>query len=308
MPYAIAAAAVAAGGAVYSANQSKKAAAQQGAASDSAIAAQNAQFATTREDNAPFLRTGTAANTRLAALLGISPGVMSKPREEAEWIADNYRNGVGVTPGLRKLSPEQGYEDYLNKFVPEMSPESAADLSGSPLLRKFTQADLEADPVYNSGLKFGADQGAAAINARATQAGNYDSGATLKALTRFGNDYGSTKANESYNRFTSDQNNIFNRLSGVSGTGQVATNQVATAGTNAANNISSDLIGAGNARAAGIVGGANAWGNAGANINSTLNNYQNNQLLQQLLAQNNSQQTPYFKYAGYDASGGNAYG
>ena len=91
------------------------------------------------------------------------------------------------------------------------------------LTRKFNANDLANDPVYNSGLKFGLDQGTGALNQRAIANGSYDSGATLKALTRFANDYGSTKANESYNRFNTDNTNTYNRLAGVSGAGQTAT-------------------------------------------------------------------------------------
>lgn len=152
------------------------------------------------------------------------------------------------------------------------------------LARNFTMADRDADPVYQSGLQFGLDEGRNAINARAIGAGGYDSGATLKALTRYGNDYGSTKANESYNRFNNNQSTIYNRLAGVSGSGQTATNQVQAAGTNMANQVS-DLYGQGaNARAAGIVGGSNAWGSAAQGINSSLNNYNSNRTLQALLA------------------------
>jgi hypothetical protein len=112
----------------------------------------------------------------------------------------------------------------------------------------------------------------------------YDSGATLKALTQFGNDYGSTKANESFNRYNAQNDSIFNKLSGVSGTGQVATQQVGAAGANMANNVSGSIEGAGNARAAGIVGGANAWNNAIGGGFNAYNNYQQNDILRKLLS------------------------
>jgi hypothetical protein len=159
------------------------------------------------------------------------------------------------------------------------------------LTKPFTSADLNADPVYNSGLQFGLDQGTKAINARAIAGGNYDSGATLKALTQFGNDYGSTKANDSFNRYQTQQGNTFNRLSGVSGTGQTAVGQVAQAGTNAANTVSGLLTDQGTARSAGIVGGSNAFTNAAGNINSLANNFSSNATLQALLAQ---RQPTYF--------------
>lgn len=161
---------------------------------------------------------------------------------------------------------------------------SAAGGYGS-LLRRFGVQDLNTDPVYQSGLQFGMNQGRDAINARATQAGNYDSGATLKALTRFGNDYGSTKANDSYNRYTTDQSNIYSRLTGQSGSGQTAVGQNVSAGNNATNAITDLTTGAGNARAAGIVGGANAWGTAASGLSGMANNYANSQILERLLSQ-----------------------
>lgn len=147
-----------------------------------------------------------------------------------------------------------------------------ADLMNSGQFgRRFTAADMNADPVYQSGLQFGLNEGTKGINRQAAAGGSMLSGATLKALTRFGNDYGSTKANESYNRFNNDQNAQYNKLAGLSGAGQQATNQISAAGQNMANNISASQIGAGNARASGYVGQANAWNGA---IGQGINAYQ----------------------------------
>jgi len=149
-------------------------------------------------------------------------------------------------------------------------------MNGGEFSRRFTQADMNADPVYQNGLQFGLDQGTQGINRQAAAGGNFLSGATLKALTRFGNDYGSTKANESYNRFNTDQNSQYNKLAGLSGAGQQATNQVSAAGQNMANNVSASQINAGDARASGYMGQAKAWNNAIGNIS---NNWQQNQLM-----------------------------
>ena len=153
---------------------------------------------------------------------------------------------------------------------------------GGELAQRFSASDMESDPVYQSGLKFGLDQGTGAINQRAIAGGSYDSGATLKALTRYANDYGSTKANESYNRFNNDQTNLYNRNAGVSGAGQVATNQVGAQGAQAAGQIGGYLTDAGSARSAGIIGGANAWGQG---ISSAVNNYQSNEWMKRLFPQ-----------------------
>jgi hypothetical protein len=181
--------------------------------------------------------------------------------------------------------------------------DSGTEGSGD-LTRKFTTADLNNDPIYQTSLQFGADQGRDAINARATAGGMYDSGATLKALTRFNSDYAGTKANESFNRFNSSNDSIFNRLAGVSGAGQVASNQVTTAGMNAANNMGNEITGAGNARAASIIGGANAWGNAFGTASGALNNYQSNKRLNALI----EKMPNYNKGGGYPPSNYDPYG
>lgn len=310
-------------------------------AADKAIAAQNGQLGMTRADNAPFLATGTAANARLAQLLGIgdpnaqsrdaaaaAAGIKKPTMDDAatEHLGSHMKTfGTGYTSGSDMAAKDrqvkliydrmmQEYNDKVAAIAPNTgTPGGAVDSSFGSLTKKFTTADLNADPVYNSGLKFGLDRGTEGINSRALASGMYDSGATLKALTQFGNDYGSTKANESFNRYNVANDSIFNKLSGISGTGQVATNQVASAGTNAANNISENITGAGNARAAGIVGGANAWGNAATNANAGYNNYQSNKRLDALLEEqrrrnNGSSGNSQYYYTGDTAAGGNQYG
>jgi hypothetical protein len=168
----------------------------------------------------------------------------------------------------------------------------ANDPAYGSLMRKFSTADMNADPVYQNGLKFGLDQGTQGINRQAAAGGNFLSGATLKALTRFGNDYGSTKANESYNRFNNDQNSQYNKLAGLSGAGQQATNQISAAGANMANQVSQSQINAGDARASGYMGQAKAWNNA---IGQGYNNWQQNQLINQnQLSQANQSSDPIY--------------
>lgn len=279
---------------------SKQAASQQAGAIDRATKTQVSQDALNRQDNAPFLRTGTAANKRLAQLLGISAPAPTWEDAAAEVLNQHkQRYGSGYTDGSDMNAVQAATQRTFDQMTQQYQGENANRPGDyGSLSRKFTSADLAADPVYSSGLQFGLDEGTKGINARAMQAGGYDSGATLKALTRFGTDYGSTKAGESYNRFTNDQNNTFNRLSGVSGTGQVATNQVASSGTNMANNVSNLTTEGGNARAAGIVGGANAWGSAATGVGNAAMNYQNSEFLRKLLAGKSGGFNPSASYGG----------
>lgn len=172
------------------------------------------------------------------------------------------------------------------------------------LSRKFSSADLNADPVYQSGLQFGLDQGVSSINARNIANGTgFDSGATLKQLTRYANDYGTTKANDSYTRFTNDQNNLYQKLSGQASTGLTGANTAANTGVASTNAITGAIEGGANAGAAGIVGGANAW--AGG-LSGAASSFGNSMLLKQLLAQKNPDYSKInFGSAGTpDASGG----
>lgn len=192
---------------------------------------------------------------------------------------------------------EDGFNlaDYNKNLISQSSAANAAntDPAYGSLLKKFDATDLANDPVYNSGLQFGLDQGTGAINQRALQSGGYDSGATLKALTQYANDYGSTKANDAYNRYNTDQTNVYNRLAGISGSGQTASAQVGAAGTNMANQVSNNQTDSGNARAAGIVGGANAWNGAIQSGVGAYNNYNSNQTLQALVGGNSGSNNWY---------------
>jgi len=134
---------------------------------------------------------------------------------------------------------------------------------------------LNADPVYQSGLQFGLGEGEKAINARAIQAGGYDSGATLKALNRFSQDYASTKGAESFNRFITQKGNTYNRLSGIAGSGQNAANMTGNLGAAYGTNAGNTMTGIGNAQAAGQIGVGNA-------ITGGLNNLAGYSMLQQL--------------------------
>lgn len=211
---------------------------------------------------------------------------------------------AGLMAEAQRLYDAQPTASVTAADLPAETYTAAQPFGSSPLLRRVTQADIDADPVYQSGLKFGLDEGTKAVNARAMSSGMYDSGATLKALTRFASDYGSTKAGESAARFSADQGNVYNRLAGLAGTGQTATGtsvnagnstagMLASAGSNAAGNIANMAGEAANARAASIVGGANAWSGAADRAMGGYNNYQSRQMIERILAEKGSKGTAY---------------
>jgi len=165
------------------------------------------------------------------------------------------------------------------------------------LLKGFDQNDLNNDVVYNTGLKFGLDTGTNAINTRAASSGGYGSGAALKALTRFGNDYGTTKAAGAYDRLMNDKNQRYNFLAGQSQMGQNAAAGVGAAGMSAANGIAQNQLAAGNAQSAGMVGSANA---ISGGISDATNAYRWNQLL--------NKGKPAYQTPGYNPTDSYLYG
>lgn len=138
-----------------------------------------------------------------------------------------------------------------------LSGNTKADGYGS-LLDRFNGQDLQNDPGYQFRLQQGQD----ALENSAAARGGLFSGAAGKALTEYGQGFASNEYQNAYNRFKSDQNDTFNRLSGVAGTGQTATQQVGQAGQNYANQAGSNMIGGANAQAAAGLAQGNAWGGA----------------------------------------------
>ena len=133
------------------------------------------------------------------------------------------------------------------------------------LLRNFGASDFQADPGY----QFTLDQGQRGIQNSAAAGGGLLSGATLKALTRFNQDTASNQYQNSYNRFNQNKQQQLNSLFNMAGVGQQAAGMIGQYGMNTSNAVSNNLTslganaanlikGAGDAKAAGIIGGANA--------------------------------------------------
>lgn len=112
------------------------------------------------------------------------------------------------------------------------------------------------------GYQFGLDEGNKSVQASAAARGGLNSGATLKAMFKFGNNYADQQGVTPY----------MNRLATLSGMAPTAAAQTGAAGQNYANQVGNNLQNAGQARAQGIYGSANAWSNFGQQASSALGN------------------------------------
>lgn len=255
----------------------------------------------TREDTAPYRALGSGSANQLAYLLGISssPNGQSGPvgagdlinTDDGAWKPNEYlydnspeyrrawdkyidyhfgtfdeapnsARGTLENAAINRLK-KYGFDiDQFNAEQAQKAEAAKSDPLYGSLTKSFTQDDLDNDLVYQNGLQFGLDEGNKAIENRARALGGYDSGSVLKALTRYGNDYATTKTEGAYNRFTQDKNQKYNFLTGGTSIGQNAVNTDANTGSQLAQALAGQYNAQGNARSAGQIGGANAWGKA----------------------------------------------
>ena len=138
------------------------------------------------------------------------------------------------------------------------------------LTQNFTPQDYLAnkDPGYDFQLKTG---GQALRNADTPGVGSL-SGAALKDLMSFNQGMASTGYENAFNRFQTQQNNVFARLSGIAGLGQNAASNTGTAGTALGTGAGQAQAAAGASRASGIVGTTNAIGGSAVPLAYLMNN------------------------------------
>ncbi len=135
-------------------------------------------------------------------------------------------------------------------------------LKNGYLTQQFDPNSLDANPAYQFALKTG---GQATRNADTPGVGAL-SGAALKDLTAFNVGTANSYENQYFNQFQTQQNNIYQRLSGIAGLGQNAAAGTGKNGAQLGTGAAQAVAGAGASQAAGIVGGANAVGSGASSL------------------------------------------
>lgn len=244
-----------------------------------------------REQLLPQFTTTQTTGGSPGTLSGLSTGAFGLPTNAYTQVGGGFNSpnefgqtavpmgGGAGTQTTQQIVDEQALNAAIEKRLAEQAAAQKAAQAGAEndpaygsLLRRFTMDDFEEDPGY----QFRLDQGEQAINRAAAAAGRYDSGRALKDLTEFNSGLASQEYGNAYNRWNNDMSNIFNRLSGVAGTGQQAVNSLSNLGQSTANNIGNLQTQGGNARASGYVGQANAWNNALGGLANTASGYLSN--------------------------------
>jgi hypothetical protein len=140
----------------------------------------------------------------------------------------------------------------------------------------FTTAQFHNSPGY----QFQLQQGENAVLSNAAATGGVNSGNTLKALTQFGQGTANQDYWNAYNAYVNQQNQRFGQLQTVAGSGQNAAGNLGALGTQVGSSVGNNIVGAGNAAAAGQVGSANA---IAGGINNATSGLSQNYLLYSLM-------------------------
>lgn len=256
---------------------SKEAAKTQEQAGQSAIAEQQREFDIGQKSLAPYQAVGQQALYTLSDYLGLpstgtawQPG-MPTPKGAMSLNEWAQKQGYSMPSGrdwfqseLSQLTP--GYQSYLAS-IPQ---QTTFDPNTGSLLKPFS-FDISQDPGY----QFRLQQGEQAITNRASATGGVSgggdlSGATLKELLRYGQDYASGEYQNAFARDQATKAQQYGFLTGAAGMGQGATTTGVQAGQAFGANVGNTITGIGNAQAAGQVGQANALSGAFGNIGSTV--------------------------------------
>ena len=199
----------------------KSAAGTEAGAAENAQAISQNEFNTITGQEAPYLQSGYGALSQLNYLQGIgTPGT----------------TGANGAPPTASSSPAGGYGSLNQPF-------------NASYMQQYS-------PAYQFQLQQG-QQGV--LNQDASSQGAL-SGAALKDLTSFNQNYANTAFNNAFSQYQTQQNNTYSRLAGIAQLGQAAAGQQATSGTALAGQAAQSATNVGVAQAGGTVGAANALG------------------------------------------------
>lgn len=276
---------------VIQADASKDAARTQRAGASDASAVQQNMYNQSAARQAPYEQAGYAANDTLSRLLGIAPssnrgGISSTGQQAGAFdVAAYLRDNPDVAAGeWSSQNPEEHWKRYgrnegrVGPTIQATQGAGGGDLDAQGyaqdntglatgyLSQTFGPEQFKAgmDPGYQWRVQQG-NQGT--MNSAAAGSGSL-SGPALKALMDYNQGAASQEYGSAFDRFQTQQGNIYQRLSGIANLGQNAAANVGAQGVATGANIGANIVGAANAGAAGQIGAANAYSGALSDLGS----------------------------------------
>lgn len=242
------------GSALLGSSSAKKAADASASADQQAIAELQRQYDTTRSDQAPYRTVGAGALNVLAAMYGLPQyqAGISDPLSYDRWMAtpEGQASIANVDYGgarthvrkqeVRDRASNLAYNNYLNNFKASGG-STGGGARGGPDFSAFYNS-----PDYN----FARTEGQRGVEQSAAARGGAASGNALRALSEFNQGLASQQFG-----------NYYNRMAGLAGIGQSATNNLGQVGAQYASGIAGLQSGIGQTRASGILGQTAPWTN-----------------------------------------------
>jgi hypothetical protein len=168
---------------------------------------------------------------------------------------------------------------------------SAGDAGYGKYAGDFGMSDFTTDPGY----AFRLAEGNKALDRSAAARGGLLSGGAMKAAQRYGQEMGSQEYMNAYNRYQINRANQLEPLQSLMGSGQTGANTLTTAAGQLGANLAENALGAGNARASGYIGQANALTGA---LNQGVNAYTGTQYLNRMTPKPNLSNFAFGSYGG----------
>lgn len=125
------------------------------------------------------------------------------------------------------------------------------------LNRSFSMDDFQKDPGY----QFRLNEGMKALEGSAAARGSLNSGATMKALMGYGQNFASNEYQNAYNRFNNDRTMKYNKLANIAGLGQTTASNLGGQSMQHGMNQGNVHMGMGNAIAAANIAQGNNMSN-----------------------------------------------
>lgn len=255
------------GGGLIASGGAKSAANVQAQAARDAQAAQERMFERQVALQEPFRQGGMAAQNRLFTLLGLDPNAGRPAAPSGGGVQSfntpygtfNFPGGMGGFGGAGAAPATNAQGIVVDPNSPDFG----------KYARDFGMQDFQQDPGY----AFRLSEGQKAIERSAAARGGLQSGSALKAAARFGQDLGSQEYQNAFNRYQINRSNQLNPLQSLMGAGQSATNTMTAAAGQQGQNQAQNIYGAGQARASGYIGSANALAGALQGIGNTASNF-----------------------------------
>jgi hypothetical protein len=178
--------------------------------------------------------------------------------------ASQQQKGVESAAAASSASANQSLALQREMFERQIALQEPFRQAGVNALAKMNLGEYSQTPQFafnysqntDPGTQFRLQQGLNAMNATAAARGGLISGNALKAGQDYGQAQGSQEYQNAFNRYLTGYNadvaranNMYNRVSGIAGTGQTTTNQLATMAGNYGQNASNTILGQGANRA-----------------------------------------------------------